>query len=76
MGTVTNSLIILDQAVGECSGDFGSVDWLLFPFFGSGYRLLFHLFWIRLLVTVPIILDQQPDPKNGNRNQQPDLKSP
>jgi hypothetical protein len=34
--------IILDQAVGYC----------------SGYWLLFTLFWIRLLVTVPIILDQ------------------
>jgi hypothetical protein len=50
--------IILDQAVGECSGDFGSVDWLLFPFFGSSYKLLFHLFWIRPLVTLLIILDQ------------------
>jgi hypothetical protein len=39
--------IILDQAVGECSGDFGSGCWLLFT-----------LLWARLLVTVPIILDQ------------------
>jgi hypothetical protein len=43
--------IILDQAVSECSGNFGSVGWLLFLFFGSGYQLLFLSFWIRLLVT-------------------------
>jgi hypothetical protein len=56
METVTNSLIqnngkvansILDQAVGYYSHYFGSGCWLLFP-----------LFWIRLLVTVPMILDQ------------------
>ena len=35
------------QDVGYCSNYFGSSCWLLFP-----------LFWIRLLVTVPIILDQ------------------
>jgi hypothetical protein len=39
--------VILDQAVGNCSVDLGSVCWLLFP-----------LFWTRLLVTVPMILDQ------------------
>jgi hypothetical protein len=39
--------IFLDQLVGECTGDFGSVGWLLFPFFVSGYCLL-----------VPFILDQ------------------
>ena len=50
--------IIFDQAVSECSRNFGSVGWLLFPFFGSGYQLLFLLFWIRLFVTVPFILDQ------------------
>jgi hypothetical protein len=50
--------IILDQAVSECSRNFGSVGWLLFPFFGSGYQLLFLLFWIKLLVTVSFILDQ------------------
>jgi hypothetical protein len=37
----------LDQAVGYSSYYFGSGCWLLFP-----------LFWIRLLVIVPIILDQ------------------
>ena len=36
----------VDQAVGYCSHYFGSDCWLLFP-----------LFWIRLLVTIPIILD-------------------
>jgi hypothetical protein len=50
--------IILDQAVGERSGDFRSGCWFLFPFFGSSFLLLFPLFWIRLLVTVPVILDQ------------------
>ena len=49
--------INLDQAVSYCS-IFGSVGWLLFPFFGSGYQLLFLLFWIKLLVTVSFILDQ------------------
>ena len=42
-----NVPVILDQAVGYCS-----------YYFGSGYRLLFPLFWIRPLVTFPIILDQ------------------
>jgi hydrogenase-4 membrane subunit HyfE len=39
--------IILDQAVGYCSGYYGSGCWLLLP-----------LFWIPLLVTVPVIFDQ------------------
>jgi hypothetical protein len=39
--------IILDQAVGYCSHYFGLGCWLLFP-----------LFWIRLLVTIPINLSQ------------------
>jgi uncharacterized membrane protein len=43
MGTVTNNLM----AVGHCSHYFGSGCWLLFP-----------LFWIRMLVTVHIILGQ------------------
>jgi hypothetical protein len=37
----------VDQAVSYCSHYFGSGCWLLFP-----------LYWIRLLVTVPVILDQ------------------
>jgi hypothetical protein len=37
----------LVQAVDHCS-----------HYFGSGCCLLFPLFWIKLLVTVPIILDQ------------------
>ena len=37
----------VDQVAGYCS-----------HYFGSGCWLLFTLFWIRLLVTVPIILDQ------------------
>jgi hypothetical protein len=32
--------------------------WLLFHYFGSGCWSLFLLFWNRLLVTVPIMLDQ------------------
>jgi hypothetical protein len=62
MGTVTNILIqnnrncnqqpepkpiILDQDVGYCS-----------HYFGSGFWLLFPLFSIRLLIIIPIILDQ------------------
>jgi hypothetical protein len=60
MGMVTNSLIQNNrnsnqqpdpkspvQAVGYCSNHSGSGFWLLFP-----------LFWIRLLVTVPIFLEQ------------------
>jgi hypothetical protein len=38
--------IILDLVVGYCSKNIGPGCWLLFP-----------LHWIRLLVTVPIILD-------------------
>jgi hypothetical protein len=53
-----NVPIILDQAVCECSGDFGSGCWLLFPFFGSGCWLLFPLFFIWLLVNFPVIFDQ------------------
>jgi hypothetical protein len=45
MEIVTNNL--LDKVVGYC-----------FHYFGSGWWLPFPLFWIRLLVTVPIILDQ------------------
>jgi hypothetical protein len=74
--------IILDQAVGHCSGDFGSGCWLLFPLFWI--RLLMNVpmildqavtycshFWISLLVTVPITLDQA-----VGYSQQPDTKSP
>ena len=58
--------IIVDQAVGYCSGDFESGCLLLLDeavgycshYFGSGCWLLFHIFWIRLLITVPINLDQ------------------
>jgi hypothetical protein len=39
--------MILDQFDGHYSGDFRSGCWLLFP-----------LFWIRLLVTIPINLNQ------------------
>jgi hypothetical protein len=39
--------IILGQAVGYCTSDFGSGCWFLFP-----------LFWIMLLMNVPMILDQ------------------
>jgi hypothetical protein len=39
--------IILDQAVGERSGDFRIGCWFLFPFFGSSCWLLFPLFWIQ-----------------------------
>ena len=39
--------VILDQAVGYCS-----------HYFGSGCWLLFKLFCIMLLVTVPIILNK------------------
>jgi hypothetical protein len=38
--------VILDQAFDYCSHYYGSGCWLLFP-----------LLWIKLLVTVPIILD-------------------
>jgi hypothetical protein len=37
--------VILDQVVGCCSN-----------YYRSGYWLLFPLLWIKLLVTVPIIL--------------------
>ena len=42
--------IILHQPVGDC-----------YHYIESGYWLLFLLFWIRLLVTVPIVLDQAVD---------------
>jgi hypothetical protein len=44
---LVNLPVILDQAVGYCSDDFG-----------SGWWLLFTLFWIRILDTVQIILHQ------------------
>jgi hypothetical protein len=49
-----NVPMILDKAVNDCSGDFGSG----FPHYvGSKCWLLFTLYWIMLLVTVPF-LDQ------------------
>jgi hypothetical protein len=54
---LVNVSVNLDQAVVYCSYYFGSRCLLLFPLFGSCCWLLFPLFWIRLLVTVPIILD-------------------
>jgi hypothetical protein len=39
--------VILDESDGYRSGDFGSGCWLLFT-----------LLWVRLLVIVPIIVDQ------------------
>jgi uncharacterized membrane protein len=83
MGTATNILIqkgnshyfinllvivpiILDQDVDYCSSDFGSSCWLLFT-----------LFWIKMLVTVQIILFQAVDiliQNNRNNDQQTDKK--
>ena len=60
--------IILDQAVGYCSHFLKSGCWSFVAitldqavgyssyYFGSTCWLLFLLFWIRLLVTVPIIV--------------------
>ena len=50
--------ITLDHVVGCSSHYFGPGCWLRSYYFGSGCWLLFPILWIRLLVTVPIILDQ------------------
>jgi hypothetical protein len=55
--------MILDQVISYCTGDFGSGCWLLFL-----------LFWIKMLATVPIILDQAVGYCSQSK-QQPDSKS-
>ena len=47
----------LDQAVKDCSGDFDQAVDYCSHYVGSRCCLLFTLFWIRQLVTVPF-LDQ------------------